>query len=137
MSTSRTAQLQPIQRPPVDEALIQEIVQRIVSAFHPRRIILFGSRARGVHKAESDVDLFVEMESDLHPIKRRTQIPRLFHRQWWSMDLVVKTPEEVARERNSLVSLVPQIEREGRVLHERSGGCPSGQRSHDSPRETT
>ncbi|MBM4047306.1 MAG: nucleotidyltransferase domain-containing protein, partial [Planctomycetes bacterium] len=41
----------------MDDALIRDIVQKIVAAFHPRRIILFGSRARGEQRADSDVDL--------------------------------------------------------------------------------
>lgn len=114
--------LMPLVCPPVDEALIQEIVRKIVAAFNPRRIILFGSRARGNERADSDIDLFIEMETNLHPIKRRTQIRELFERQWWGMDLIVKTPEEVIRERNSLISLVPDIESEGKVLYERPGG---------------
>jgi predicted nucleotidyltransferase len=114
--------LMPLECPPVDEALIQEIVRKIVAAFNPRRIILFGSRARGNERADSDIDLFIEMETNLHPIKRRTQIRELFERQWWGMDLIVKTPEEVIRERNSLISLVPDIESEGKVLYERPGG---------------
>jgi predicted nucleotidyltransferase len=114
--------LKPLQQPPVDEALIGEIVRKIVATFHPHRIILFGSRARGDQGPESDIDLFVEMETNLHPIKRRTRIRELFQRQWWSMDLIVKTPEEARRERASLISLVPDIEREGKVLYERGDG---------------
>jgi predicted nucleotidyltransferase len=113
--------LKPIEHPAVDEALIREIVRKIVAAFNPRRIILFGSRARGDQRKDSDIDLFIEMETNLHPIKRRTQIRELFERQWWGMDLIVKTPEEVLHERNSLISLVPDVEREGEVLYERAG----------------
>jgi predicted nucleotidyltransferase len=112
--------LKSLERPPVDEALIQEVVRKIVTAFNPHRIILFGSRARGDQRGDSDIDLFVEMETDLHPIKRRTQIRELFERQWWGMDLIVKTPDEVRRERDSLISLVSDIESEGKVLYERS-----------------
>jgi len=114
--------LKPLRQPPVDDTLIGEIVHKIVAAFHPHRIMLFGSRARGDQQPDSDVDLFVEMETNLHPIRRRAQIRELFQHQWWSMDLIVKTPEEVRRERNSLISLVPDIEREGRVLYERTDG---------------
>jgi predicted nucleotidyltransferase len=115
-------ELKPLQHPPVDDALIGEIVRKIVATFRPHRIILFGSRARGDQGPESDIDLFVEMETNLHPIRRRTQIRELFQRQWWSMDLIVKTPEEVRRERDSLISLVPEIESEGKVLYERWDG---------------
>ena len=111
--------LQPSHTQPVDDALLQDIVRKIVERFHPRRIMLFGSRARGEHQFDSDVDLFVEMESDDPPHERRQQIEELFDRRWWSMDVLVYTPKEVAARRNSLVSIVPEIEAEGRVLYER------------------
>ncbi|MBM4046532.1 MAG: nucleotidyltransferase domain-containing protein [Planctomycetes bacterium] len=103
----------------MDDALIRDIVQKIVAAFHPRRIILFGSRARGEQRADSDVDLFVEMESNDRPIQRRLRIRELFWPQWWGMDLLVLTPQEVARQRHSHASLVPVIEKEGKLLYER------------------
>ena len=36
-----------------------EAVRRLVEAAHPRRIILFGSRARGDAHGDSDVDLLI------------------------------------------------------------------------------
>ena len=38
---------------------IQEMVRRIVRQFHPERVILFGSHARGDAGPDSDVDLLV------------------------------------------------------------------------------
>jgi len=113
--------LKPLERPPVDEALIEHIVRRIVGAFNPRRIILFGSRARGGQRGDSDIDLFIEMESDLHPVKRRTQIRELFWPPPCSMDLLVYTPAEVAERQNVIGSIVRTILREGRLLYERTG----------------
>lgn len=49
---------------------VEEIARRIVARFDPRRVILFGSRARGDQGAESDVDLFVEMETEATPPRR-------------------------------------------------------------------
>ena len=80
--------------------------------------MLFGSRAWGTQRRDSDVDLFVEMETDLHPVKRRTQIRRLFDQQWWSMDILVFTPQEVEERRDMVGSIVRTIEREGRILYE-------------------
>jgi len=51
--------------PPVDQ-----IVEKIVEACNPRRVVVFGSRARGEAGPESDLDLFVEMESDKPPRER-------------------------------------------------------------------
>ena len=109
--------------PPVNDTLLREIVERIVAAFHPRRIILFGSRARAESRPDSDVDLLVEMEAlaDQPRWKRRLQIDRLFEKRWWPMDILVYTPGEMAERRWSLVSIVPSVEQEGKVLYERRG----------------
>jgi predicted nucleotidyltransferase len=113
------SKLKPIELPPVDDAAIEGIVRKIVEAFHPLRIILFGSRARGDHCADSDVDLFVEMETTDAPVERRVKIRQLFRPSVCGMDILVYTPEEVAARRNSLASVVPTIEKEGKVLYER------------------
>ena len=100
--------------PPVDE-----IVRRIVEAFAPQRIVLFGSRARGENGPGSDLDLFVEMESDKPAPDRARDVSRLFGLRKWAMDVVVYTPEEVRRFRDLVGTLLRTIEREGKVLYER------------------
>jgi len=52
-----------------DEALIRQVTRTIVEHFHPRRIILFGSQARGDAGPDSDMDLFIEMDT---PSRRKT-----------------------------------------------------------------
>ena len=47
---------------PVQDARLAEAVNRLVEELHPRAIILFGSRARGTSRAESDYDLLVVSE---------------------------------------------------------------------------
>jgi len=100
--------------PPVDE-----IVRRIVTAFHPRRIVMFGSRARGHTGPDSDLDLFVEMDSDKSPPERAIEVSRLFGLRRWALDLVVYTPQEVQRIRGVHGTLLSTIESEGQVLYER------------------
>jgi predicted nucleotidyltransferase len=113
-------QLQPAPVQAVDEALLQEIVRKIVAHCQPRRIILFGSWARGEARPDSDVDLLVEMETTEPMLVRQQKIQSLFRGRRWGLDLLVFTPEEMARRRTSLASIVVDIEREGRVLYERS-----------------
>jgi hypothetical protein len=43
----------------IDDPRLEEAVGRLVDALHPRAIILFGSRARGEHRPDSDYDLLV------------------------------------------------------------------------------
>jgi hypothetical protein len=48
-----------MQQRPIEDAKLAEAVNRLVEVLHPRAIILFGSRARGTNRTESDYDLLV------------------------------------------------------------------------------
>ncbi|MGD0129965.1 MAG: nucleotidyltransferase domain-containing protein [Terriglobia bacterium] len=100
--------------------LLEHITRTIVDRFHPRRIILFGSSARGEATPESDLDLFVEMETHARPPERAIEVSSVFGLRPWSLDVVVYTPEEVQRLRKINGTLVSVIEAEGKVLYERS-----------------
>ncbi len=104
----------------VNDTLIESITQRIVEAIHPERVILFGSHARGDSQSDSDLDVFVEWETAESRLDRYMKVLSLFHGRHWSMDLIVMTPKEVEDRRNSRHSIVPIIEREGKVLFDRS-----------------
>jgi predicted nucleotidyltransferase len=54
----------------VTAEVVEELVRRIVELVHPRRIILFGSAARGQMGLYSDLDLLVVMPDGVH--RRRT-----------------------------------------------------------------
>ena len=103
----------------IDSALIDRITRTIVERFNPERIVLFGSHARGDADPESDVDLFIEMESTKKPPERAIEIDRVFGLRDWPMDLFVYTPEEVERFRGVIGTLVSIVEAEGKVLYER------------------
>ncbi|MCU1283860.1 MAG: hypothetical protein JWO13_210 [Acidobacteriales bacterium] len=111
--------VQPIidHREVIDEDLIREITDRIVNAFDPKRIVLFGSHARGDHRDDSDLDLMIEMESDLDFYSRIPAVTEIFGLRKWPMDLFVYTPAEVERDRNVNGTMVNLIEREGKVLY--------------------
>jgi uncharacterized protein len=50
-----------VQAKSTSEQKISEMVRRIVEGFHPDKIILFGSYARGAAGPDSDADLLVVM----------------------------------------------------------------------------
>ena len=100
------------------EPPVQEIVQKIVGAFRPRRIVMFGSRAQGATGPDTDVDLMVEMETDDPPAQRVRMIDALFGLRRWAMDVIVYTPQEVEQHRQYRNSLIRTIESEGKVLYE-------------------
>lgn len=98
---------------------IEFITKTIVEKMNPRRIVLFGSRATGADHAESDLDLMVEMDTDLRRPYREMEIDRLFPGRNWLMDVFVFTPSEVREKKDRVGHLLYTIEREGKVLYER------------------
>ncbi|RLC08689.1 MAG: nucleotidyltransferase domain-containing protein [Deltaproteobacteria bacterium] len=77
----------------IDESLIQEIVQRILSVACPKRIILFGSAATAEMSRDSDIDLLV-VEDD--PGNQRKESVRLRQRltgSGYRFDVIVISTE--------------------------------------------
>ena len=102
----------------INENTIASVTRTIVERFHPRRVVLFGSHARGDADQDSDLDLFIEMETSRRPPERAIEIASVFGLHPWPMDIIVYTPEEVRRLRAMHGTLLEEIEREGRVLYE-------------------
>ncbi len=101
-----------------EKEILDHVTRTIVERFHPRRILLFGSRARGESSPDSDLDIFVEMESSASPPERAIQVSSVFGLRPWPLDVVVYTPQEVRRLRHVHGTLLSAIEAEGRVLYE-------------------
>lgn len=99
---------------------LASILQTIVARFQPRRVILFGSHARGDAGPESDLDLFVEMETAERPPERSVAVAALFPLHRRPLDIVVYTPAEVERLRGIHGTLLSTIEAEGKLLYERA-----------------
>ena len=79
------------------DSLTATMVDRIVGRFQPARVVLFGSRARGGASEWSDVDLLVVMRNVADTRKAAVEIRRLLADMPVSKDIIVATPEEVAR----------------------------------------
>ena len=103
----------------IDEALLKEIVRRILEVAQPDKIILFGSYARGEAKEGSDIDILVIQSSDLPRYKRSTPLRLALRGLFPSKDIVVYTPEEVEEWKSASTSFIASVLREGRVLYER------------------
>ena len=98
---------------------IEAVVQAIGLNFRPEKIVLFGSYAGGDPSVDSDLDLLVIMDSDLPRHKRATPIRLLFRPAPCAMDIVVYTPEEVARWNGTVNHIVTEALRSGRTVYER------------------
>ena len=103
----------------VDEALLSEVVSRIVSAVEPERIVLFGSQAEGTAGEDSDLDILVVMRSDLPRSRRAVAVYRALAGLLIPKDVVVYTPEEVEAWKDVPEAFVTTALRTGRVLYEK------------------
>ncbi len=100
-----------------DAAVIGELVRRIVEVAHPRRIILFGSAARGAMGPDSDFDVLVVVGEEAD----RRATARAAYRNMigfgYPTDIVVAKESDL-RSHGDNVSLVyyPAL-REGREIY--------------------
>ena len=108
---------------PVTDALLDQMVQAIVAEVDPEQVILFGSRARGDAREDSDVDLVVVEAEPFGPERsRRQELVRLYHALVEfpvSTDILVYSHDDVDYWRDSLNHVLARALREGKVLYER------------------
>jgi predicted nucleotidyltransferase len=79
-------------KPSFTEASFQEVVRRLSIAIDPDRIILFGSRARGDGRPDSDFDLLVIKESNEKPHRRAIPAYRALTGLAVPTDILWRTP---------------------------------------------
>ncbi len=97
-----------------DDALVRALVAPIVAGIRPLRVILFGSRAAGQARPDSDVDLLVVMPDGTDC--RRMMVEASLHlppERGVDVDLLVTTPEVLARHQDNPGLVYRQILRTG------------------------
>ncbi|PYJ48691.1 MAG: hypothetical protein DME87_11590 [Verrucomicrobia bacterium] len=99
------------------ESEIQTLADKIAREFHPEKIILFGSHARGDAQPDSDVDLLVIMDSDQHPSRTAAEITYRVHPRRYPLDLIVRSPQMVRTRLQMNDWFMRDVMREGRVLY--------------------
>jgi predicted nucleotidyltransferase len=98
--------------------LLDDVTRTIIERFHPKRVLVFGSYARGDSRPGSDLDLFIEMDTPHRPPERAIEVSEIFGLRPWPLNVVVYTPEEVQRLRHLHGTLLSVIEKKGKVLYE-------------------
>ncbi|MGH2352009.1 MAG: nucleotidyltransferase domain-containing protein [Chloroflexota bacterium] len=100
------------------DAVLAQIVDRLVRALAPERIYLFGSQARGDTHRDSDYDILVVVG------ERTAPGYQMEHRAYQALgglgiakDVVIMTRERFNRQREVIASLPATVEREGRLLY--------------------
>ena len=56
---------------------IKIIVDKIISEYKPKKIILFGSYAYGTPTEDSDIDLLIVKDTDERPIDRWVEVKKI------------------------------------------------------------
>lgn len=103
----------------IDRDLIERVRRRIVEAYDPEAIYLFGSAARGEQRQGSDLDLLVVMDLPEGVTARRqsSRIRRLFVGWRVPMNIVVQAPETFPATLGRPGRLARIAHRQGQRLH--------------------
>ena len=100
------------------DAPLKDIVNRLVEAYAPERIYLFGSHARGEAGQDSDYDLLVIVRDDAPPEQRRSRLAyEVLRGTGVAVDVIVWPRDYFERRRQVRASLSAIVEREGKLLH--------------------
>ena len=101
----------------VTEEDIQEMVRRIVAAANPVKVILFGSRARGTARLNSDVDLLVIEHEPVAQRQESVRLRRLLRDFKVPIDIVVIEKSFAERYWDIPGSVLYPAFQEGKVLY--------------------
>ncbi len=101
----------------IPDEVIYEVARRIADRFHPQRIILFGSYAYGIPRAESDVDLLIIMDTQLSETRQALQIRQDLN-PLFAIDILVYTPARIDQRIAWGDSFLKEIIERGVVLYE-------------------
>lgn len=96
---------------------LDDLIARVIAAVHPLRILLFGSTARGEAGRYSDLDLLVVVPDGSHRRKTAQAIYRHLFGFVIPVDVVVATPADLEKYKDSPGLIYRQALREGRELY--------------------
>ncbi|MBI3152066.1 MAG: nucleotidyltransferase domain-containing protein [Chloroflexi bacterium] len=105
----------------IPKSVIRAVANQIAKEFKPKKIILFGSYARGNPRPESDLDLLVIMNTPLKEWQQTLEIRRSLG-VMFGMDLIVQTPKRLEQRLKMGDSFLQDVMKEGKVLYESRSG---------------
>ena len=96
---------------------IEDLTSQIVREFNPDRVILFGSHAYGEPTKDSDVDILVVLPFKGKPVRKAIEIRNRITANI-PLDLIVRTPQQIAERVAQNDWFIREIVERGRVLYE-------------------
>jgi excisionase family DNA binding protein len=100
------------------DAVLTEIIRRLVAAYEPERVYLFGSAARGEANPNSDFDLLVVVPDDASPERLRSR--RAYEALWGlgaAADVIVMRRGAFEKRTRVPTSLPATVLEEGVLVH--------------------
>jgi len=101
----------------VEMKKIRDLVSLIAREFNPERIVLFGSYAYGQPSDDSDVDILVVLPFKGKAVRKAIEIRNRVNAEM-PLDLIVRTPEQVAERIAMNDFFMREIVEKGRTLYE-------------------
>lgn len=98
---------------------VEEIKERLIKAYNPDRIILYGSYAKNEAKEKSDIDLLILKDTTDRPIDRRIQVEKILIDRALPLDILVYTPEEMRYLFSIGSPFIEEVLETGRVIYMR------------------
>ena len=102
---------------PSNDELVTGIVRRIVDAAQPEKVVLFGSRARGDARTDSDFDVLVIKHSDEPRYRRSIPLYVALADLPVEVEVMVYTPEEIEERRLVPQAFITTAVREGITIY--------------------
>lgn len=99
---------------------VQEATNRLVDAFRPVQVVVFGSYARGDARPGSDMDLLVVLPEVDNKREAAIAMRRVLSDLPVPHDVHVTTPEEIERRGWIVGTLLREALRDGQTVYERS-----------------
>jgi predicted nucleotidyltransferase len=107
-----------LKTPASDGLVLTEVVRRLIAAYDPERVYLFGSVARGDAGPDSDYDLLLVVPDDAPAEQRGSRLAyEALCGTGKAADVLVCTHSYFENRRTLKASLPGTVLREGRLLH--------------------
>jgi predicted nucleotidyltransferase len=102
----------------MSQAMVAEIVKRILCVAEPRQIIVFGSAATGQMTKDSDIDLLVLESAPGDTRQESVRLRRAVRGLGYPFDIIVMSAERFEESKNVVGGIAYPANKYGKVIYE-------------------